>query len=149
MYRRNRHGFALSITKVKRVAEGCSLTRARDVYGWPRNRVQYGDIVKIGLEAGNMGSWLYSALTRLFRRIGSYRPNAIRRPGKRYLWGTRACYQHYQLRVLQFIGLDSLASLTFMPPHFAFHLYRGASDTTYFHHISSTFAPDACSSTSE
>ena len=51
--------------KGKTVAEGCSLTRASDVYGWLGNRVERADIVKMGLEAGNMSSWLYSGLTKL------------------------------------------------------------------------------------
>lgn len=74
--------------KGKTVAEGCSLTRASDVYGWLGNRVERTDIVKMGLEAGNMSSWLYSGLTKLgmpvvclksSRRTGSYRPSATRR----------------------------------------------------------------------
>ena len=51
--------------KGKVVAEGCSLTRASDVHGWLGNRVERADIVKVGLEAGNMSSWLYSGLTKL------------------------------------------------------------------------------------
>jgi transposase len=51
--------------KGKTVAEGCSLTRASDVYGWLGNRVNRDEIAKVGLEAGNMSSWLYSGLTKL------------------------------------------------------------------------------------
>jgi transposase len=51
--------------KGKVVVEGCSLTRASDVYGWLGNRVDRAEIVKVGLEAGNMSSWLYSGLTKL------------------------------------------------------------------------------------
>ena len=51
--------------KGKTVDEGCSLTRASDIYGWLGNRVGHDEIEKIGLEAGNMSSWLYSGLTKL------------------------------------------------------------------------------------
>lgn len=51
--------------KGKTVAEGCALTRASDIYGWLGNRVGHDEIEKIGLEAGNMSSWLYSGLTKL------------------------------------------------------------------------------------
>jgi transposase len=51
--------------KGKVVAEGCSLTRAADVHGWLGNRVERAEIAKVGLEAGNMSSWLYSGLTKL------------------------------------------------------------------------------------
>jgi transposase len=51
--------------KGKTVVEGCSLTRASDVHGWLGNRVDRGEIEKIGLEAGNMSSWLYSGLSKL------------------------------------------------------------------------------------
>ncbi len=51
--------------KGKTVAEGCSLTRASDVYGWLGNRVEHANIERMGLEAGNMSSWLYSGLTKL------------------------------------------------------------------------------------
>jgi len=51
--------------KGKTVSEGCALTRASDIYGWLGNRVDRADIVKMGLEAGNMSSWLYSGLTKL------------------------------------------------------------------------------------
>jgi transposase len=51
--------------KGKTVAEGCALTRASDVYGWLGNRVNRDEIAKVGLEAGNMSSWLYSGLTKL------------------------------------------------------------------------------------
>ena len=39
--------------KGKTVAEGCSLTRAADVYGWLGNRVERADIVKVS--AGTEG----------------------------------------------------------------------------------------------
>jgi transposase len=51
--------------KGKTVAEGGALTRASDVQGWLRNRVELGDIANVGLEAGNMSSWLYSGLSKL------------------------------------------------------------------------------------
>jgi transposase len=51
--------------KGKVIVEGCSLTRASDIYGWLSNRVERTEITKIGLEAGNMSSWIYSGLTKL------------------------------------------------------------------------------------
>src|ERR1022692_4528406 len=51
--------------KGKTVAEGGSLTRASDVHGWLGNRVDRAEIAKIGMEAGNMSSWLYSGLSKL------------------------------------------------------------------------------------
>ena len=51
--------------KGQTVVEGAALTRARDVFGWLDNRVDVLGIAKVGLEAGNMSSWLYSGLTKL------------------------------------------------------------------------------------
>lgn len=47
------------------VAQGGAFTRAEDIYGWLGNRVEHAQIVRVGLEAGNMSSWLYSGLTKL------------------------------------------------------------------------------------
>lgn len=46
-------------------AQGGAFTRAEDIHGWLGNRVELSQIVRIGLEAGNMSSWLYSGLTKL------------------------------------------------------------------------------------
>lgn len=51
--------------KGQTVVEGCALTRAQDVFGWLKNRVDNATIAKVGLEAGNMSSWLYSGLAKL------------------------------------------------------------------------------------
>lgn len=51
--------------KGKQVCEGGSLTRPEDIYGWLKNRINLGAGVKVGLEAGNMSSWLYSGLHKL------------------------------------------------------------------------------------
>lgn len=47
------------------VAQGSAFTRAEDIHGWLGNRIDREYIVRIGLEAGNMSSWLYSGLTKL------------------------------------------------------------------------------------
>ena len=49
----------------KKLCEGKSLTRPEDIRGWLRNRIEDGKALKIGLEAGNMSSWLYSGLTKM------------------------------------------------------------------------------------
>ena len=46
-------------------AQGGAFTRAEDIYGWLGNRIEHAQIVRVGLEAGNMSSWLYSGLTKL------------------------------------------------------------------------------------
>ncbi len=51
--------------KGQAVAEGCALTRAQDVFGWLNNRVDDTTIAEVGLEAGNMSSWLHSGLAKL------------------------------------------------------------------------------------
>ena len=51
--------------KGKVAAEGGALTRVDDIFGWLRNRIDTAQIANIGLEAGNMSSWLYSGLTKL------------------------------------------------------------------------------------
>ena len=49
----------------KVVVQGGSLTRASDIDGWLGNRVDRAQIVRVGLEAGNMSSWIYSGLIKL------------------------------------------------------------------------------------
>lgn len=48
----------------KTVAEGGALSRPADIYGWLSNRVDVLEIAKVGLEAGNLSSWLYTGLTK-------------------------------------------------------------------------------------
>ncbi|WP_376711394.1 IS110 family transposase [Pseudochrobactrum lubricantis] len=49
----------------KKYCEGKSFTRPGDINGWLLNRIEEGKILKIGLEAGTMSSWLYSGLVKL------------------------------------------------------------------------------------
>jgi len=49
----------------KIVKEGSCLTRPQDIYGWVSNRVEVQGIIKVGLEATNLSSWLYTQLTKL------------------------------------------------------------------------------------
>jgi transposase len=49
-------------SKGKQVCEGSSLTRPEDIYGWLKNRIDISLPLKVGLEAGNMSSWLYTGL---------------------------------------------------------------------------------------
>ncbi len=51
--------------KGKTIAEGGALTRPADIHGWIRNRVEVTDIAKVGIEATNLSSWLYTGLTKL------------------------------------------------------------------------------------
>lgn len=51
--------------KGKTVAEGAALTRPADIHGWIKNRVEVSEITKVGLEATNVSSWLYTQLTKL------------------------------------------------------------------------------------
>lgn len=46
----------------KIIAEGKSLTRPMDIFGWLKNRIELDSSLKVGLEAGNMSSWLHSGL---------------------------------------------------------------------------------------
>lgn len=47
----------------KKECEGKALTRPMDIYGWIKNRVDLAQYaVKVGLEAGNMSSWLHAGL---------------------------------------------------------------------------------------
>lgn len=48
----------------KKQYEGKCNTRPDDIRGWLLNRVEEGTVLRIGLEAGTMSSWLYSGLTR-------------------------------------------------------------------------------------
>lgn len=48
----------------KQVCEGGSLTRPSDIYGWLNNRIDLSLPTKVGLEAGNMSSWLYGGLQK-------------------------------------------------------------------------------------
>lgn len=50
--------------KGKILAQGKTSTRAGDIYGWLRRRVDQTLITKIGLEAGTMSSWLYTGLSK-------------------------------------------------------------------------------------
>jgi transposase len=43
---------------------GGALTRPHDIVGWINNRVEASEIAKIGLEAGNLSSWLYTGLVK-------------------------------------------------------------------------------------
>ena len=49
----------------KQVCRGSSSTRAEDIYGWLGNRIDITRPLKVGLEAGNMSSWLYTGLHKL------------------------------------------------------------------------------------
>ncbi|HSG93751.1 MAG TPA: IS110 family transposase [Methylotenera sp.] len=49
----------------KQVYEGGALTRPADIYGWLSNRIDMSKSLKVGLEAGNMSSWLYTGLHKL------------------------------------------------------------------------------------
>lgn len=51
--------------KGAKVVEGAALTRPADIFGWISNRVEVGEIAKVGLEATNVSSWLYTQLTKL------------------------------------------------------------------------------------
>jgi transposase len=51
--------------KGKQICIGSSLTRPEDIYGWLNNRIDMSKGIKIGLEAGNMSSWLYTGLHKL------------------------------------------------------------------------------------
>lgn len=51
--------------KGKVICEGASLTRPTDIYGWLKNRIDIDLRAKVGLEAGNMSSWLYTGLHKL------------------------------------------------------------------------------------
>lgn len=51
--------------KGKAICEGGALTRPADIHGWLSNRIDLGKPVKVGLEAGNMSSWLYTGLHKL------------------------------------------------------------------------------------
>lgn len=46
----------------KIISEGKSLTRPMDIFGWLKNRIDVDASVKVGLEAGNMSSWLHGGL---------------------------------------------------------------------------------------
>ncbi|WP_051473861.1 IS110 family transposase [Aquimarina macrocephali] len=48
--------------KGKLICEGASLTRPNDIYGWLNNRFDLSEPIRVGLEAGNMSSWLFTAL---------------------------------------------------------------------------------------
>jgi len=50
--------------KGKVVIEGGALSRPHDIYGWIKNRVEISEVAKVGLEAGNLSSWLYSGLIK-------------------------------------------------------------------------------------
>jgi len=45
--------------------QGSSLTRPSDIHGWIKNRVDIAEISKVGLEATNLSSWLYTQLTKV------------------------------------------------------------------------------------
>lgn len=45
-------------------AEGAALTRPTDITGWISNRVDIAEVAKVGLEAGNMSSWIYTGLVK-------------------------------------------------------------------------------------
>ncbi|NKC05414.1 IS110 family transposase [Ochrobactrum haematophilum] len=51
-------------TDGKKFCEGKCNTRPEDIRGWLTNRVDADKAMKIGLEAGNMSSWLYSGLVK-------------------------------------------------------------------------------------
>src|SRR5580658_9405679 len=51
--------------KGKTVAEGSALTRPADIHGWIKNRVEVSEIAKVGIEATNLSSWLFTQLTKL------------------------------------------------------------------------------------
>ena len=51
--------------KGKKIVEGAALTRPSDIFGWISNRVEVSEIAKVGLEATNVSSWLYTELTKL------------------------------------------------------------------------------------
>lgn len=42
--------------------EGMVVTRAQDIFGWLKNRIDIDASIRVGLEAGNMASWLYRGL---------------------------------------------------------------------------------------
>jgi len=44
--------------------EGCALSRPLDIAGWITNRVDACEVAKVGLEAGNMSSWIYTGLVK-------------------------------------------------------------------------------------
>ena len=46
----------------KIVAEGKSLTRPMDIFGWLKNRVDLDQTLRVAIEAGNMSSWLHGGL---------------------------------------------------------------------------------------
>lgn len=51
-------------TDGRKFCEGKCNTRPEDIRGWLTNRVDADKAMKIGLEAGNMSSWLYSGLVK-------------------------------------------------------------------------------------
>ena len=50
--------------KGAKVVEGAALSRPGDIYGWLANRVEVGDIAKVGLEASTLSSWLHTQLSQ-------------------------------------------------------------------------------------
>jgi transposase len=51
--------------KGERVKEGKALTLPSDIHAWITKHVEACTVVKVGLEAGAMSSWLYTELTKL------------------------------------------------------------------------------------
>ena len=52
-------------SKGERVKEGKALTLPADIFGWITKHIEVRAIIKVGLEAGAMSSWLYTELTKL------------------------------------------------------------------------------------
>jgi len=50
--------------KGKVIVEGSALSKPHDICGWIKNRVETSEVSKVGLEAGNLSSWLYTGLVK-------------------------------------------------------------------------------------